>query len=122
MSEIDLSLGRAHAALKAFRIPVTTEAEAQRGVEAALARGGIGFEPQVILGPGERPDALTDDGVAIEIKVKGTRPAIMRQLTRYAAHDRVRALLLVSAVPWPWAAGEIGGKQFRLLRLSEGWL
>lgn len=108
-------------ALRAVRIPLSSESEAQAGVEAALTRAGIPFTPQVRLGPQDRPDVMVG-GIAIEIKVKGTRPAILRQLQRYADHDEVSGLILVSAVAWPFAGGEIGDKPFRLHRLSEGWL
>lgn len=108
-------------ALKGVRIPMNSEAEAQSGVEAALTRAGISFTPQVRLDAESRPDVMVGP-VAIEIKVKGSRPAIFRQLERYSEHDEVHALILVSAVAWPFASGVINDKPFRLHRLSEGWL
>ncbi len=48
----------------------------------------------------DRPDFLvagTGFDVAVEVKVKGPRNAVLRQLGRYAAHGEVGAVVLASA-------------------------
>ena len=108
-------------AIAAWRIRVSSEDQAQADVEEALRRAGLTFEPQKRLTASDRLDVFCE-GVAIEIKVKGSRPAILRQITRYAALPEVGGTVLVTGVAWPFASGEIGGKPFRAVRLSLGWL
>lgn len=112
-------------AISAFRIRLSSEDQAQADVEEALRRRDVPFEPQKILSPRDRLDAfspLPPGGVAVEIKVKGARTAIMRQLERYAALPEVSGLVLASGVAWPFQAGEIGGKPFLAVHLGAAWL
>lgn len=47
----------------------------------------------------DRPDFIVDVGdtcIALEVKVKGSRNAVLRQLARYAGHDEVAAVVLAS--------------------------
>ncbi len=47
----------------------------------------------------DRPDFLVETtgfGVAVEVKVNGSRTAVLRQLGRYAAHREVGAVVLAS--------------------------
>src|SRR3546814_20638100 len=56
-----------------------------------------GFRREFILGPGESVDFLVGDRIAVELKVKCSPRVMMRQLQRYAAHDKVQAIILVTA-------------------------
>src|SRR3546814_18233786 len=60
-------------------------------------RNSVGFRREFILGPGERVDFLVGDRIAVELKVKCSPRVMMRQLQRYAAHDKVQAIILVTA-------------------------
>lgn len=67
------------------------------------------------------PDFLVD-GVAVEVKMNSAQPrAVVRQLNRYAAHDDVRALILVSnrAIALPSA---LNGKPVFAVSLGKAWL
>lgn len=120
MGNVEENIIRLCTAMGRYRIPASSEAEAQRGVEMALTAAGIPFEPQRVIAAGERLDLMCD-GVAIEIKVRGSRTAIMRQLERYASHPDVTGTILVTATAWPLLSGEIGDKPFRAVLLGEGW-
>lgn len=51
------------------------------------------------LSPEDRPDFMVTVGnttVAVEVKVQGSRHAVLRQLGRYATHDEVDAVVLAS--------------------------
>jgi hypothetical protein len=103
------------------RIDLSDEKAAQRQIAEVLTGRGIAFEREVALSPGDRPDFLLPDGLVIEVKLRARKMEIWRQLGRYAAHERVRALLLVSntAMGLPEM---IEGKPLKLLSLGRSWL
>lgn len=107
--------------IRSFRIRLSSESQAQSDIEEAMRRGGIPFEAQKRLTARDRPD-LFCDGVAVEIKVKGSRTQIWRQLERYAALPDVSGVVLVAGVAWPFSESEIFGKPFRAVSLSLAWL
>lgn len=121
MQDIEQRLNHLQSTLKRWRIPVSTEAVAQEAIETALTQANVAFQAQKVLGPKDRLDVFSD-GIAIEIKVKGGRTAIFRQLERYAEHPEVQGIILATGAAWPFQAGEIGGKPFRLVSLGMGWL
>jgi len=69
-----------------------TEAELQDGIAAILPEDA---EREVQLGPKDRIDFLVD-GIGIEVKIGGSSSEVFRQLFRYAKHDQVKSLLLVT--------------------------
>ncbi len=93
--DIDDDLDRLETLLGTRRFRFTTEVELQIGIGKVLEAAGEIFEREVVLGRGERIDFLVG-GVGIEVKVKGTVEAAHMQLLRYAQHDRIEGLLLVS--------------------------
>lgn len=83
--------------LNNFRYNLTTEESIQTGIADALRAGDLAFEPEKRLSATERLDFLVADSVAIEVKRHGARGDLLRQLSRYAQHDNVRELLVVTA-------------------------
>lgn len=104
-------------------VDLSSEAAAHQGIARALECAGHRVDCEVRLTPKDRVDLMVDD-IAIEVKVrKGqSRRAIMRQLTRYAEHERVAALILATGDAWPRAARYIGGTSLMIASLSRGWL
>ena len=94
MTELDRVIG----VLSALRTPqAAQEAELQQAVEECLRENGISFLREAVLGPRARIDFLTEGGVGIELK-KG-RPdsrSLKNQLERYAEHEKVHALVVVT--------------------------
>jgi hypothetical protein len=84
------------ALLGGYRIPQGTERQLQDGIATLLAGAGIAFEREVRLTPRDRPDFIVPPDVCLEVKVKGAAAGVERQLLRYAASERVAALLLVT--------------------------
>lgn len=82
--------------LGGFKYDIVDEDTMQLGIGEALRQGGIAFEREHRLSRRDRPDFFVD-GVAIEVKRKGTLNELLRQLSRYAEHDQVRELLVVTA-------------------------
>lgn len=83
-------------ALRRYAFTFASEAELQASISAALSAEGIPFEREVILSPGDRIDFLLSGGVGLEIKAAGAISLVASQLIRYAASDRVSALILVT--------------------------
>ena len=109
--------------IEGYRFASASEDLIADGVDAALLRAGEEVEREVVLGPHERVDFLTPDGICIEVKVGGSLMDLVRQLQRYAQHERVRALLVVTnrskllGVP-----PELSGKPIAVASLLSGGL
>lgn len=107
------------------RFDLTNEAATQADLHAHLVARlpeGVACEREVRLSAAERPDILVDGEIAIEVKIKGARKAsIWRQLKRYAEHDAVRALILVTNVSMGLPP-TILGKPAYYVSLGRAWL
>lgn len=84
-------------ALSNLRInPITEEFDLQNKIAATLASAGISFIREYQLGPKNRVDFLTGDGIAIEVKKgKPNKRQVNKQLERYTAFEEVEGIILV---------------------------
>lgn len=71
------------------------EAELQHALLDVMRQGGLHVEPEVPI-EGGRIDFLVGS-IGIEVKVNGNAEALRRQITGYAADDRVSALVVVTS-------------------------
>lgn len=70
----------------------------QAAVGEVLRDAGISVLPEFRLGAEDRVDFWCWNlGVAVECKVDGSPTEVLRQLTRYAKHECVKALVLVTS-------------------------
>ena len=105
-----MTLVQVHTAVARWSYSVVDEDDLQAALGLALEHENIAFEREVVLGPRDRIDLLAGD-VGIEVKVDGSRASVLRQLQRYAKHERIGALLLVSPRARHLAMPEtLGGK------------
>lgn len=113
-------IARLSSILSAARMTFRDEAELQGQIAQLLQAGGIPFERERVLSPGDRVDFLVQPGLGVEVKVGGSRTPILRQLSRYAAHGMINGLVLVTASLQHAAAfpREIGGKPVDVIYLS----
>ncbi len=77
----------------------SSEADIHKGILQWLERQQQhvpSFRSEVVLTKRDRLDVLLDDGTAIEIKVAGTKTEVLRQLHRYAEHEVVTGLILLT--------------------------
>ncbi|MCS0497883.1 hypothetical protein NVS89_22590 [Ancylobacter sp. MQZ15Z-1] len=102
------------------RFPLSGEKPLQEAIEAHLIESGLAFEREVTLGPGDIVDFMVGT-VAVEVKIKGQRRAIYRQCERYAGHDSVSAILLVTNVAMGFPPS-LKGKPTAVLNLGRAWL
>jgi len=104
--------------LTCYRFLCHDEAELQEAIAEALRRDGIDFEREVSLAPGDRIDFLVG-GVGIEVKLAGPPTAVLRQLSRYAASERVESLVLATIVArHATLPDELGGKPLHVVTLE----
>lgn len=83
-------------ALRGYTIrPFLDEAGLQAALETVFEGAGLHVQREFKLGPRERLDFFLD-GLAIEIKLKGSMPRLLEQLLRYARHDCVTELLVIT--------------------------
>ena len=108
-------------ALLEVRAPLQQgEYDLHRLVMDTLSRQGVPFAHEVSLAPRCRIDLMCG-GVGIEIKRgRVERAKVLRQLTRYAACERVSGLILVTEKSLGMPR-EIGGKPVRVVCLNRLW-
>ena len=91
------SLDAVLAALRRVTIrPGRPEAVLQAAVADALRAAGIPATHEYVLGPRDRVDFLAAHGIAIECKAAGRTPDVIAQVTRYAVHAVVTAVVLIT--------------------------
>jgi hypothetical protein len=110
------TLDQVLAAIRGHRFRYTNEDELQEGIAAALASGGLKPMREVRLSDADRIDLFVDP-VGIEVKVAGSQTHPWDQLKRYAAHDAIQSLVLVTNRPYT-LPDEVGGKPLRVVSLA----
>ena len=98
----------------------STEAQLHEQTKNAFVRAGIEACHEVKLGPGARIDFVAC-GIGIEIKKKRPeRARLIAQLERYAEHEEIEGLIVVSpcGIDLP---KRIRGKQIKAIALERLW-
>ena len=106
--------------LRHLRLPLSDEKRLQAEIALALAAAGIDAAREVHLGDGDVIDFMVGC-TGVEVKIKGAKRAIYHQLERYAQHEEIVDLLLVTNVPMGFPT-TIAGKPVYLLNLAKAWL
>lgn len=110
--------------LSSQRFDATVEKKAQGQLETALTERGYSFEREKRLCDSDIVDFyLTIDGfnIALELKAKAQRMRIYRQLERYAKHDTVDAIILLTATAMQLPE-QIESKPAYVSSMGAGWL
>lgn len=105
------------AALTRFAFAWANEDDLQRGIALALDDAGIAYQREHDLGRAGRVDFFVD-GIALEVKVRGGRAEVVRQLHRYAEHESVAEVLLVTPSLRLDVPLELTGKPVSVCRLE----
>lgn len=114
-------ISRLHSLISATRMDLSDEKRTQCDLEAMFTAQGIPFERECRLSAGDIPDFLID-GIAVEVKLRGARKKdVYRQLERYARHDRVKAIMLVTNLTMG-LPGTLEGKPVYFVALGRAWL
>lgn len=96
LNDIGSIITKVRTLLESKRFSYQDEHELQLGIETTLGGALIPYEREFRLDANDRPDFLVWGCLAIEVKVTGGPAAILRQLERYARHDIVEGILLVT--------------------------
>lgn len=83
-------------AISSRRFRFSNEKDLQAGIETAFQEDGLIFEREVRLAPGDVVDFMVGV-VAVEVKTDGPLAALTRQIDRYAEHERVKELVVISS-------------------------
>lgn len=119
MEMLALDLARV---IRARRCDLSDEKRTQADIAEALVAEGLSFRREARLAPGDVIDFLVQERFGVEIKLRGARKKdVYRQLQRYAGHDTIEGLLLVSNLSMGLPA-EIEGKPVWFLSLGQAWL
>lgn len=118
-----LSCGALADLLERHRFRCGSEHELQDGIEHVLTGAGVAFGREMALSLPDRPDFLIAGGIALEVKTKGSLQDLLRQVSRYALHDSVKAVLCVGTPAWlSRVPGSLHGKQLVSVRLLSSLL
>ncbi|MBR1198845.1 hypothetical protein JQ574_22875 [Bradyrhizobium sp. AUGA SZCCT0158] len=113
--------------LQRHRLSLSDEKQLQAEMAAVFETAGMRFRREVRLDARDIVDFMVEDvvpdaaGIAVEVKIGGSRRAIFRQLERYAQHDAVGEILLATNVPMNLPR-EIAGKFTSIAFLARGWM
>ncbi|MBP6818327.1 MAG: hypothetical protein KBC46_03385 [Ferrovibrio sp.] len=118
------------------RLALTDEKRAQQDLANAFVAAGISFQRELQLTiedvPEDRraqathkrdiPDFMLPGGVVVELKLRGNQKvAVFNQLERYAQHDGVKAIMLVTNLAMGLPE-EINGKPAFIISMGRAWL
>jgi hypothetical protein len=91
----DVAAEHVRSVLAKHRFLAASERELQSAIACTFEKAGIVAQREVSLSAKDRPDFWVAPGLAIEVKMKGSRTEIARQLHRYAANPKVSGVMLV---------------------------
>jgi hypothetical protein len=84
------------AAVESHSFDTSTEKYLQEGLAVLFKNLGIPFAREVQLTKTDRIDFLIGN-LGVEAKIKGRKTAVLRQLHRYAQHESIHELLLITS-------------------------
>lgn len=122
MTETEQRVAAIMAVLRRTRFDLSNEKACQAAIADALKDAGIAAVRERRLSAKDVLDFLVDGGIALEVKLAGQRKvAAFKQIERYARHERVKAVVLVSNLSMGLPQ-EIGGKPAYFVSLGRAWI
>ena len=108
-------------ALKNVKFDFSNEKAVQSKIQKIFDEKQIKYQREVILDANNIPDFVVDDIICVEVKIKGTKKGIYKQLERYSKFEQFTSILLLTnkAVTMP---NQINGKSVIVLNLGLAWL
>lgn len=98
-----------------------TEAQLQDEIERTLQAEEVPYLREHRFSARDRVDFFVDGGIACEVKISGSVNEVTRQLSRYAEHDSVLSIVLVtSRLQLARVPRELNGKTVAVAALLGG--
>lgn len=107
--------------LAQYAFSLNDEKKLQAEISEILEANNIPHRREVALNKRDIIDFLFEDGTGLEIKIKGQRFSIYRQLRRYAESNEVSEIILATAISMGLPSS-IEGKPARVFSLSRAHL
>lgn len=107
--------------LQQYAFRWTNEAELQAGLEDVFRRGYLDFDREAQLGEAGRVDFVIRyfGTAAVEVKVRASQASVLRQLHRYAEHDGVDQVVLITPSLRLRLPAELAGKPAHTIRIPR---
>jgi hypothetical protein len=121
MSDDHQLIGKLIQLIHTSRIELSDEKVTQSRIAQIFEEAGIPFVKEYAFDKKDIVDFLVDGRIAVEIKIKGQKKAIYRQLERYAQHEVVTSIVLLTSVSMGLPE-TINNKNAYAGSLSRGWL
>jgi hypothetical protein len=114
------AIGELATMLRCHRYAHNNEKQLQDGIECVFRLKQVEFEREFSLSAADRPDFMVGD-IAVEVKIKGSRHDVLRQIFRYAEHVTVAGIVVVSTKACHRGLPEkLNGKPVVMVSLMEG--
>lgn len=110
--------------LRTQRFPMDTEKILQAAIDRflrSLKDGSLIVQREFHLNDKNIIDFLIDEHIGIEVKIKGSKRSIYKQVERYAAIEGIKELILITNNPMGFPE-QINGKDCYVLNLGRAWL
>ena len=122
VTDLQRVAGQVASLVRGFRIDLSNEKAAQAELHLGFEAAGLDVEREVRLAPGDIIDMMLPCGLGIEVKLRGAQKRrVFGQMVRYASHERVAGLLLISNMAMGLPPS-INGKPAWYVSLGYGWL
>ena len=82
--------------IRTSKLNITYDKALQREISSLFDENGIEHEAEFRLSDADIVDFKLSNGVFIECKLRQQKRAVFRQLERYAEHEQVKAIILVT--------------------------
>jgi len=99
-----------HANIAGISFRFSTDPRFPAEIEEALLLGEYAAEQEHALDEYNRVDFMLPAGIAILVKLNGSRAEVLRQVGRYAQFPQVAAILLITTQPEHWLPDVLNGK------------
>lgn len=106
--------------IRSRQFSLSDEKVLQGEMAAAFDAAGISHEREFRLDARNIVDFMVGE-IGIEVKIKGARLNIFRQIERYMAFDAVKRLILATNVPMGMP-DLVNGKPVHVVNLGRAWL
>lgn len=80
-----------------YNVRFDNEKQLQADIVRIFNQNEVKFEREVRLSEEDIIDFLLDDGIGIECKIKGSSTKLIRQLYRYASHEKIKTLIVITS-------------------------